>query len=112
MSTSGQPQGTLVVQGKDIIKVAVALSSPTRINILNFLRSKEADIGQVAELVKQSKANTSAQIRILERAGLVKTFYRPGVRGVKKVCASNINEIRIVLSPPPQHKQSSVNFPS
>ena len=105
MSSSMQGQGVLVVQGKDIIRVAVALSSPTRLNILNFLRNREADIGQVAELVKQSKANTSAQIRILERAGLVKTFYRPGVRGVKKVCASNVNEIRIVLSPPTQQEK-------
>ncbi|RLE49459.1 MAG: ArsR family transcriptional regulator [Candidatus Methanomethylicota archaeon] len=105
MSSSSQSQGVLVVQGKDIIRVAVALSSPTRLNILNFLRNREADIGQVAELVKQSKANTSAQIRILERAGLVRTFYRPGVRGVKKVCASNINEIRIILSPPSQQER-------
>jgi len=36
-------------------------------------------------------------MRILEKYGLVKTTYKPGKRGVKKVCTSNIREVRLIL---------------
>jgi predicted transcriptional regulator len=54
-------------------------------------------VDELAKDINQSKANTSAQIRILEKAGLVKTIYKPGVRGVKKICTSNVREIIFVL---------------
>ncbi len=88
---------SITVRGDDIPKIAMALSSPTRIQILNFIKDKEVDMQQVAELINQSKANASAQMRILEEAGLVKTSYKPGVRGVKKVCSTNVREVTLVL---------------
>lgn len=87
----------LVVEGENIPKVAMALSSPTRIQILNYIKSREVDMQQIAELIKQSKANASAQMRILEEVGLVKTSYKPGIRGVKKVCSTDIKEVRLKL---------------
>ena len=33
----------------------------------------------------------------LEEAGLVKTSYKPGVRGVKKVCSTDVKEVRLIL---------------
>jgi predicted transcriptional regulator len=90
--------GVLTVKGQNVANVAMALSSSTRIQILNFIKEKEVDMQEVAELIKQSKANASAQMRILEDAGLVKTSYKPGVRGVKKVCSSDVKEVRLVLA--------------
>ena len=90
-------EGVIVVKGDGVANVAMALSSPTRIQILNYIKGKEVDMQQIAELIKQSKANASAQMRILEGAGLVKTIYKPGVRGVKKVCTTNIKEVRLIL---------------
>ncbi|MCQ5362062.1 MAG: ArsR family transcriptional regulator [Candidatus Methanomethylicia archaeon] len=96
--TSGSiNEGVIVVKGDNVANVAMALSSPTRIQILNYIKGKEVDMQQIAELIKQSKANASAQMRILEGAGLVKTIYRPGVRGVKKVCTTNVKEVRLIL---------------
>jgi len=93
--------GELVVIGDTYIeRVASALASPTRLKILRYLMDHEADVGDVAKIVNQSKANSSAQIRRLEEAGLLKTMYKPGQRGVKKICTTTIREIRIVLSPP------------
>jgi len=69
---AGTDEGMLVVKGEDVAKVAMALSSQTRIQILNFIKEKDVDMQEVAELIKQSKANASAQMRILEEAGLVK----------------------------------------
>jgi len=91
-------EGVLTVKGQNVANVAMALSSSTRIQILNFIKEKEVDMQEVAELIKQSKANASAQMRILEDAGLVKTSYKPGVRGVKKVCSSDVKEVRLVLA--------------
>lgn len=88
----------LIVRGEDnIVNVAMALSSPTRLQILKYVREKEVDMQEIAELIKQSKANASAQIRILENAGLIKTMYKPGIRGVKKICTTNIKEIKFLL---------------
>uniref|UniRef100_A0A7J3ZJA6 ArsR family transcriptional regulator n=1 Tax=Fervidicoccus fontis TaxID=683846 RepID=A0A7J3ZJA6_9CREN len=93
-----EENGVLWVSGDEyVLRVAAALSSPTRIQILKYIREHEADVGDVAELIKQSKANASAQIKRLEEAGLVKTVYKPGQRGVKKICYTNIREVRIVL---------------
>jgi len=92
-----EKDGILTVKGAEIAKVAAALASDTRVRILSFVKQKEADIGEIADLIKQSKANASAQVRILERAGLLKTVYKPGIRGVKKVCTTSIKEIRMVF---------------
>lgn len=92
-----EENGVLIVRGEEVVNVASALSSDTRLKILEFLRGREADIGQVAEFINQSKANASAQMRILEKYGLVKTTYKPGIRGVKKVCTTDIKEVRLIL---------------
>ncbi|MEM1605929.1 MAG: helix-turn-helix domain-containing protein [Desulfurococcales archaeon] len=91
-------EGVLHVCGPDYIyRVADALSNETRIQILRHVYKKEVDVGDISKLIKQSKANASAQIKKLENAGLIKTIYKPGQRGVKKVCTSDIREIRIYL---------------
>ena len=67
--------GVLYVIGDEYIeRVASALSSPTRLQILRHLLQKEADVGEIAQMVGQSKANASAQIRRLEEAGLIRTI--------------------------------------
>ncbi|MEM1619876.1 MAG: metalloregulator ArsR/SmtB family transcription factor [Fervidicoccaceae archaeon] len=93
-----EENGILIVSGEEyVLRVTSALSNPTRLKILKYVSQKEADVGEIADHIKQSKANASAQIKKLEEAGLIKTFYRPGQRGVKKSCHSKIREIRIKL---------------
>ncbi len=93
-----EKDGTLYVRGIEYInRVANVLSSKTRLKILKLIREKERDIGEIAEFIGQSKANASAQIKRLEDIGLIKTSYKPGQRGVKKVCWTNIREVRIML---------------
>lgn len=93
-----EENGVLFVKGIDYIeRIASALASKTRLEILKLVREKELDIGEIAEKIGQSKANASAQVKRLEDSGLVKTGYRPGQRGVKKVCWTNIREVRIIL---------------
>jgi len=101
-----EEDGVLVVSGDEYIyRVCSALASPTRIKILKELLRKEADIGEIAEMIAQSKANASTQVRRLEEIGLVRSEYKPGVRGVRKVVKATVREIRIILSPGSENQQ-------
>jgi len=70
----------------DVTKVFKALASETRWKILKLLVNNKIDVSRIAEALKQTEANISAQIKILEKAGLVISHYEPGEHGVRKVC--------------------------
>ncbi len=78
---------------KTVIILAKALSSPTRYNICKLLLDKEMDISSIAKRMKQTEANTSAQIKYLERAGVLDSRYEPGAHGVRKVCKTKVKKI-------------------
>ena len=88
----------LTVEGSDIVRVAKALASETRLRILRLLSVREADISELAKAIGQSEANTSSQIKILENAGLVEAVYRPGRHGVKKVCRLAKSVVRLKIA--------------
>jgi len=99
---SSLADGVLTVRGKDVAKVAMALSSHIRVQMLHFTRDEnekgnEVDIKNLAELIKQSRVNANAHMRILERAGLVKCAYKPGIRAVRKVYTADVREVRLIL---------------
>jgi DNA-binding transcriptional ArsR family regulator len=49
-----------------------ALSEPTRLQILNLLRSSERSVGELAQLCGYSSANVSRHLALLTQHGLVK----------------------------------------
>ncbi|WEU41011.1 MAG: ArsR family transcriptional regulator [Candidatus Odinarchaeum yellowstonii] len=87
----------LKVKREEIAKVAKAIGSVTRWEILKLLKDHKMDVSRIAELLKQTEANISAQIKILERAGLIKSTYEPGEHGVRKVCELTVNRIVIEI---------------
>ncbi|MHA1865426.1 MAG: ArsR/SmtB family transcription factor [Candidatus Heimdallarchaeaceae archaeon] len=90
--------GTLEVSKSDeIVALAKALSSPTRYQIVKLLIDKEMDISNIAKAMKQTEANTSAQIKFLEKAKILESRYEPGAHGVRKVCKTNIKKVIINL---------------
>ncbi len=48
-----------------------ALSEPTRLQILNFLRQQERSVGELADLCGYSSANISRHLSLLTQHGLV-----------------------------------------
>lgn len=75
-----------------------ALASETRWNILKLLKNhNKLDITRIAGILKQTEANISAQIKILENAGLIISQYEPGDRGVRKVCELSCEKLIIKL---------------
>jgi predicted transcriptional regulator len=83
------------VPDEDVPRVAKALSSKTRWNIVALLRDKSMDVSRIAKALKQTEANISAQVKILEQAGLIKSHYEPGEHGVRKVCEPAVKQIVI-----------------
>jgi len=60
--------------GEALVQVAAyfqALSEPTRLQILNLLRSGPRSVGELAELCGYSSANTSRHLTLLAQHGLV-----------------------------------------
>ena len=85
------------LDSKDLVAIAKALSSNTRITILKLLNQEEMDVSKIASKLEQTEANISAQIAILQKAKLVTCTYQPGGHGVRKVCRLNVNELLIQL---------------
>ncbi|MEM3593205.1 MAG: helix-turn-helix domain-containing protein [Candidatus Jordarchaeaceae archaeon] len=88
----------LSVKGDDVAKVAKALASETRFQLLKLLSEKGMDVSRIAAKLNQTEANISAQIKILEKVGLLKSHYEPGEHGVRKICETAVKKIIINLT--------------
>ena len=89
---------TLPLQNEeDIIKTTYALSSPTRLKIIRFLKNRKMMISEIAAKLDQTEANASAQVKILEQAGIITAEYAPGQRGLRKICGIKVDKLEIDL---------------
>ncbi len=80
---------------KQILALAKALSSETRFKIVKLLVDKEMDISNIAKALKQTEANTSAQIKFLDKAGVLDSRYEPGNHGVRKICKTKVKVVSL-----------------
>ena len=87
----------LIVTDANVSLIAKALASKTRWKILKLLRIQKLDVSQIAEKLGQTEANISAQVKILEKATLIKSNYQPGAHGVKKVCRPAVDKLIIKI---------------
>ncbi|NVM54723.1 MAG: ArsR family transcriptional regulator [Candidatus Helarchaeota archaeon] len=88
----------LIVADSNVSIVAKALASKTRWRILKLLKIQQMDVSQIAEKLGQTEANISAQVKILEKAQLIKSNYEPGAHGVKKVCMPSVEKLIIKIT--------------
>ncbi|MFQ5883828.1 MAG: ArsR/SmtB family transcription factor [Thermoplasmata archaeon] len=88
----------LEVSEDDVItQIGKALSSRTRLKILQLLLKEELNVTGIARALRMTEANASAQVKILLDSGLVECRYEPGMHGLKKLCRSNIRRVVIGL---------------
>ena len=86
----------LQVNNKDaILRIGRALSSGTRLKILQLLLQGEKDVTRVARHLGGTEANASAQIKILYDAGLLECRYEPGQHGLKKISKTKVKRLII-----------------
>jgi len=84
------------IDNKDaILKIGRALSSSTRLKILQLLLQGEKDVTRIARHLGGTEANASAQIKILYEAGLLECRYEPGQHGLKKISKTKVKKITI-----------------
>lgn len=87
------PRGDL---NTDVLR---ALSSDTRIRILELLAGRIYNVSQLAQELAIPFSTANMHVNALERAGLIFTELRPGTRGHQKVCARVYSTIVVRLTP-------------
>lgn len=65
------------IEAGDVQRIGKALSSKTRWKILKMISKEKMDVSRIAEKLGQTEANISAQIKILEKSGLILSHYEP-----------------------------------
>lgn len=74
-------------------KIARALSSEIRLQILQLIKEMPLNIGELAHLLSIPISSAALHVNVLEEAGIVITTSKPGLRGSQKVCALRISNI-------------------
>ncbi|WP_179133959.1 ArsR/SmtB family transcription factor [Halobacillus massiliensis] len=95
---------------EELRKVAHALSSKVRLEIINLLSTKNANIHQLAESLHIPVSTAASHIKVLEESGLVLTELRPAKRGSMRICTRNFNDIHIQLNDPKEYLNEYESF--
>lgn len=91
--------------------VGKALSSPTRVEILQLLCNMELNINEIAEKLGIPPSSAAMNIKVLEEAKLIQTTLQPGIRGSMKLCKKNQDEIFIQLKTQVDYEEDSISIP-
>lgn len=76
----------------DNIKFFEALSSVTRIRIIEMLSNEPKNVKEIAEVLNMSSAIVTRHIQQLEEAGIVKCRNSSGIRGIQKICSLDMDQ--------------------
>ncbi|RTE10252.1 ArsR/SmtB family transcription factor [Paenibacillus whitsoniae] len=88
-----------------LVAVAHALSSHTRINIIKLLlQHHKLNIIEIAEMLKIPVSTTALNVKVLEESGLILTELQPASRGAMKVCSRNFDDVHMCLNPIAMYK--------
>ncbi len=83
-----------IEQPDDLCRVARALSSPKRVEILRLLGEHNIlNVGEIAAAIDLPVSSTAVHIVTLEEAGLIATEKQPSLRGAVKMCTRQKHEI-------------------
>ena len=84
---------------EQIEQIVKALSSQTRRNILRQIQTEidGLDVSRIAAKLGMTEANISAQIKKLEKAGLIKCDYSSGQHGIRKISTLKYDKLTIAF---------------
>ncbi|MHA1151006.1 MAG: ArsR/SmtB family transcription factor [Promethearchaeota archaeon] len=88
-------ESILIENDHHIEEIVKALSSATRRRILSQIQKDPADVSKIASNLNMTEANISAQIKKLEKAGLIECSYSSGQHGVRKISSLKYNQLTI-----------------
>jgi predicted transcriptional regulator len=75
-------------------KVCNALSSPTRVSILDELTRRSMNVSEIAKFFYLSISSASFHVKMLNDAGLISVQSRPGTRGFK-LCGIKVAQVHL-----------------
>ena len=81
-----------------LANISKALSSETRIEILRYLRYKDMNVNEIAELLNIPASSSASHVKVLEEAGMIKTSLQPGIRGSMKLCHIVLDHIYVEMN--------------
>lgn len=84
----------------NISKVAKALSSNVRLDILEHLKERPLNISEISECMEIPISSAALHMKVLEDAGIVITQSMPGLRGSQRVCALKTDRVSMLLMDP------------
>lgn len=98
---------------EQLCKVAKALSSPIRINIIKLLYNQSCNVNEIADKLAIPCSSAALHIRSLEDAGLIRCEQRPGERGSAKLCSRKSDLVTIRLYSPLNidYQLKTINMP-
>ncbi len=90
-----------------------ALSSETRLAILEYLRDRPVNVNEIAVALQIAPSSATTHIQILEKAELIRTEIIPATHGLQKLCARTYDSIHIRLEDNDinEHTSFSVHMP-
>ena len=81
-----------------LVKVAHALSTRARVDILRLLNAKSMNVIEIAEALSLPVSTVANNVKILEAAELIHTELLPAVRGAMKVCTRSYDDVHMLLN--------------
>ena len=95
-------ESTSIEDDKQIELIAKALASKTRRRIMKLIHKEPMDVSMIANSIinetekkPMTEANISAQIKTLEKAGLIECVYSSGQHGVRKISKLKYDRMEI-----------------
>ncbi|MGL6099871.1 MAG: ArsR/SmtB family transcription factor [Fusobacteriaceae bacterium] len=86
----------------------VALSSETRLKIIELLSFEDKNIKSIAECLNLSATIIARHISLLENCGIIKSYSTPGIRGIQKMCKLAIEKTELVFSGSPERNNNFI----
>jgi len=78
---------------QDNIDFFHCFSSKNKLHIIELLREKPRNIGELANIINVSSTIITRHINEMEKSGIVKSTLESGKRGKQKICSLNIKEV-------------------
>ncbi len=85
-----------------------AMSSTTRLQIIQLLQNAEMSIKDISARLNISSAVVTKHINILENAKIIESRSKAGERGLLKLCSLHIDEVLVVLNS--NHENTNKNY--
>lgn len=96
---------------KELMALGKALSSESRIKILELLQKGPLCVNEIAEILGIPASSAALNIRVLEEADLIRTELKPGVRGSMKLCIPQEFHLILDLEKKEEEQEEVISMP-